>query len=872
MEYRFGPLVLDAEQRLLFHGELRVPLAPKTFDLLNLLLANAPEVVTRETLRELIWEGAHVDEAAVSRNVSLVRVKLRPYFGETEVVETISKRGYRFVIPVEAVAAKSSRSASPMTVQDEQISAADTAYLQTTDDPAPKASKPATRWVLAGATLVVILAAILGFSIYRSEHVHAQQDELAVLDFHDLSGTADASWMGVALEESLAQGLSRDGGMTALNPDLVAVAEEDLGLTHARKLEGAEFEQLEKRLGAHYLVTGTYMPLGDQVRVDLILHKGGKNFSEVSETVLKQDLQATVERAGAQMRAALHLPKAQTGGELQYFGANELATHFYAEGLRLSRNGDFPRQAREAFSKAVEADPKFAEAHEALATAWARVGHSAESRAEAQLALDTCGSLPETRRLSVQAAAYRQLRNYPKSLEAVTQLRKLHPEDQSYKLRMANALISSNELPEATALLREMEADKAHPPNLEALGYLMRVLSMQGDKNAQFLYPDKIMKLARAEGSRSAEAQAHLYAGRAWNGVGDGPKSVAEFQQAGVLSGEIGDTAGVIVALQNESATRTKFHMPGAIEVGQQALDKAVEAGQDGTVAEQCINLGSAALDASQLRSAVSYYNRAQELGGVIQSKHMQLIAMDALVNAYLESELLPAAEKEDAQELQSAQAIGTPVEMASATQQSAQIYSYLGKWDQAEAKFKDALAILQKAGAAADANELLVDYSWMLLSRGETARARHIFATVNRVTVQDNATQAAYEEARLALEAGDLTAAERLASAALVKDHIPHSNATGLDVLMEVAVRQKDAGKARSVAERYTALAQSIPEDGAVRRGAIYAAAQAEIAAGNRTGEAVKKLPQVLREASQLGHAAEVTRLQRLLGGSVQS
>jgi TolB-like protein len=164
-------------------------------------------------------------------------------------------------------------------------------------------------WRFAAALLIFALLAFIGYRVYRNEHVYARQSELGIVDFRDLSGTADASWMGIALQESLSHELSRDGGITAVSGDQIAAAEEDLGLSHARKFAPAELEQLDRRLGVQYLLTGTYLPVGEQVRVDLVLHKGDKAVNEFSETVEQRDLQATIEQASAQMRASLRLPR-----------------------------------------------------------------------------------------------------------------------------------------------------------------------------------------------------------------------------------------------------------------------------------------------------------------------------------------------------------------------------------------------------------------------------------------------------------------------------------------------------------------------------------------------------------------------------------
>ncbi|MDQ3799023.1 MAG: alpha/beta fold hydrolase [Acidobacteriota bacterium] len=97
--YEFGRFRVDAVERLLFDGETAVPLTPKAFDTLLLLLENTGHALTKEEMMEEIWQGAFVEENNLAQNVSILRKTL----GEG-VIETVPKRGYRFVAPVRLVA------------------------------------------------------------------------------------------------------------------------------------------------------------------------------------------------------------------------------------------------------------------------------------------------------------------------------------------------------------------------------------------------------------------------------------------------------------------------------------------------------------------------------------------------------------------------------------------------------------------------------------------------------------------------------------------------------------------------------------------------------------------------------------------------
>jgi Tol biopolymer transport system component/DNA-binding winged helix-turn-helix (wHTH) protein len=97
--YFFGPFELDpAEQRLLRGGH-PVPLTPKLFELLRILVANAGRLVLKDDLVRQLWPDTHVEAANLSRAISVLRATLQENDG-ARFIETVPKRGYRFVAEV----------------------------------------------------------------------------------------------------------------------------------------------------------------------------------------------------------------------------------------------------------------------------------------------------------------------------------------------------------------------------------------------------------------------------------------------------------------------------------------------------------------------------------------------------------------------------------------------------------------------------------------------------------------------------------------------------------------------------------------------------------------------------------------------------
>lgn len=100
--YSFDKFQLDADERLLFDGVKTIPLAPKVFDTLLLLVENGGRVLSKERMLKEIWEDSFVEENNLAQNISY----LRRILGETKnikFIETVPKYGYRFVAPVQLV-------------------------------------------------------------------------------------------------------------------------------------------------------------------------------------------------------------------------------------------------------------------------------------------------------------------------------------------------------------------------------------------------------------------------------------------------------------------------------------------------------------------------------------------------------------------------------------------------------------------------------------------------------------------------------------------------------------------------------------------------------------------------------------------------
>ena len=100
-EYRFGPYRFDAKGRMLFRGNRDLGLPPKAADTLHLLLENAGDLVEKSRLLDTVWANVVVGEGSLTRTISILRKALGGEAASRAYIATISRRGYRFVAPLE---------------------------------------------------------------------------------------------------------------------------------------------------------------------------------------------------------------------------------------------------------------------------------------------------------------------------------------------------------------------------------------------------------------------------------------------------------------------------------------------------------------------------------------------------------------------------------------------------------------------------------------------------------------------------------------------------------------------------------------------------------------------------------------------------
>jgi len=210
--YAFGPFCLDGTQRVLLRAGEPIPLAPKAFDTLLALVEGEGRVIEKGELLNRIWPDTFVEEGSLTQNISI----LRRVLGEDDsrqYIQTIPKRGYRFVTPVTAPEFVA-EPAAPAGPGSDLLR--DLAVEKTGDDKHPSARFSA---ILAGTAIVVAViagAALWGYR-WRAAPL-TDQDVVVLADF--TNSTGDPVFDGT-LREALAFQLDQSPFLKVLDNTVI---------------------------------------------------------------------------------------------------------------------------------------------------------------------------------------------------------------------------------------------------------------------------------------------------------------------------------------------------------------------------------------------------------------------------------------------------------------------------------------------------------------------------------------------------------------------------------------------------------------------------------------------------------------------------
>jgi TolB-like protein/DNA-binding winged helix-turn-helix (wHTH) protein/Flp pilus assembly protein TadD len=374
---RFGIYEVSLQSGEVRKAGLRIKVQQQPMKLLGILLENPGEVVTREELRSRVWPNESFGDFDQALNIAIG--KLRNALGDSaenpRFIETLPKRGYRFIADVSVLDA-SARSKMPESVAGELPG-----IQEKRTDPghdvqdagwalASKRRLVLTRRVI-GALAVVLSLSILSVWVFRSNSpAPAGIRSLAVLPLENLSGDASQNYFADGMTDELITDLAQISALRVISRTSVMVYK------GARK----PLPQIARELNVDAVVEGTVLHSGDRVRITAQLIEAATDkhlWSQSYEGELRDTLalQSRVASAIAdQIRISL-TPQEQAALK-NVKVVNPEAYESYLKGRYFwnKRTADGLKVALAYFNEATDEDPKYAQAYSGLADTYALLG------------------------------------------------------------------------------------------------------------------------------------------------------------------------------------------------------------------------------------------------------------------------------------------------------------------------------------------------------------------------------------------------------------------------------------------------------------------------------------------------------------------
>jgi TolB-like protein/DNA-binding winged helix-turn-helix (wHTH) protein len=275
----FKAFRLDTANHLLWRNGDRVPVTPKAFDLLAYLVEHAGRVVTQDEILEAVWSETYANPEVLRKYILEVRKILGDRPDNPEFIETLPKRGYRFVAPVidESTAEPPDVPTLPATEEpaiEEKVGPA------TTPSEGESSSGKHRLWKLAiiPVLAVVAAAAIAGqhFRVARNRAnaTLVKNTSIAVLPFADMSAAKDQEYFSDGLAEQLINDLAKISGLKVV------------GRSSAFQFKGRneDVREVGRKLGVANVLEGSVRRDGNHVRITAELIKADDGFELWSQT------------------------------------------------------------------------------------------------------------------------------------------------------------------------------------------------------------------------------------------------------------------------------------------------------------------------------------------------------------------------------------------------------------------------------------------------------------------------------------------------------------------------------------------------------------------------------------------------------------
>lgn len=265
----FQSFRLDTSNQCLWRGEERVQIPPKAYDVLRYLVENPGRLVTPDEFLEKLWPETYVNPEVLRKYILDIRKVLGDRPGKPQFIETVTKRGYRFIAAVED---ESLTSEAESAIHAELAPVVDISAME-------KSSRGYSLQRLAVIVLltVVVIGATASHFWPNTGGVNRpvlSENSIAVLPFTDLSPGKDQEYFSDGLSDELITYLAK-------TPGLKVVARSS---AFQFKGKNEDLHTIARKLGVANVLEGSVRKEGDRARISVELIKSDDGFQRWSET------------------------------------------------------------------------------------------------------------------------------------------------------------------------------------------------------------------------------------------------------------------------------------------------------------------------------------------------------------------------------------------------------------------------------------------------------------------------------------------------------------------------------------------------------------------------------------------------------------
>jgi TolB-like protein/DNA-binding winged helix-turn-helix (wHTH) protein/Tfp pilus assembly protein PilF len=363
--FRFGVFELDLRAGELRKHGLRIRLQEQPLQVLATLVQHPGEVVTREELQKMLWPAdTFVDfDHGLNKAVNKIREALSDSADSPRFVETVARRGYRFLAEVKAADALSGVPPQTAAPALPAIEAGDRPHEPATHQ------RPASSfsWKIPAIALLLVGAALATWKFYPWKHSAPVIRSLAVLPLESLSNDASQDYFADGMTDELISDLGQISALRVISRTSV------MAYKHARK----PLPQIARELNVDAVVEGTVLRSGDQVRITAQLIEASSDkhlWSQSYEGELRDTLalQNKVALAIAdQIRINLNPQEQAALKSVRVVNPQAYQSYLKGRFFWNKRTADGLKVALAFFNQAIDEDPKYAPAYSGLADTYA---------------------------------------------------------------------------------------------------------------------------------------------------------------------------------------------------------------------------------------------------------------------------------------------------------------------------------------------------------------------------------------------------------------------------------------------------------------------------------------------------------------------